>query len=596
MSRLAVYVFWEKEGIVRDYVVTYLKGLTTVASKIYVVVNGEIQPQGKERIEQETGAVVLQRPNEGVDFWAYKTALDHEGEGISAYDEVVLCNCSCYGPIYPFSEMFDEMGTRRVDFWGITEWPLNEGGYRGTWVLSYFMVFRPHLFLSHEWKEYWKNLSPVYSREECIDKHETKFTAYFAERGFSYDVYCPNTLDYIDPTIEAPDKLVIEQRCPIIKRKAFCTDYCRFLPYRNGDASCIAIEYLKTKNLYDVDEILDDLIATQHGAFLQNCLQLHYVLPDNFHTANLESRGAICFQMSFETQLDENFSLLLHVPQNMDIYIVTTAALLELVQEKVEKYGIQPVAVVEGENIAGALGALFKLKKELMAYDCVCAIHDGSESTCLMSCAAVASWQFTTKAALASAAYVNNVVTLFEQTPRLGLLSPMKSLCGSYCGRYGQEWGLNYKNTESLLQHYGIDVPISEEVPPVAPLEGIFWFCPKALEKLLSLEFSEDCFEKGNPDGTLYHAILRALPYFAQSAGYLSGEMISTAASTNQITNLSYLYRQDNLLLCSGGKATYIPVEINIGVRRAVKNYLKRHLPTNLVKSLCRVYHWFCRR
>jgi rhamnosyltransferase len=168
-----------------------------------------------------------------------------EGIGIAAYDEVILCNCSCYGPIYPFTEMFDEFGKRDVDFWGITEWPLNTGNYHGTWVLSYFMVFRPHLFLSPEWKYYWENLSPVYSREECIDKHETKFTAYFAEKGFTYDVYCPNTPGYMDPTIEAPDQLVEQQRCPIIKRKVFCTDYGRFLQYGRGNASGVCSTMLK---------------------------------------------------------------------------------------------------------------------------------------------------------------------------------------------------------------------------------------------------------------------------------------------------------------------------------------------------------------
>jgi lipopolysaccharide biosynthesis protein len=53
MNRLAVYVYWEKDGIVRDYNISYLKGLTAVAAKIYVVVNGEIQRCGKQRIEKE---------------------------------------------------------------------------------------------------------------------------------------------------------------------------------------------------------------------------------------------------------------------------------------------------------------------------------------------------------------------------------------------------------------------------------------------------------------------------------------------------------------------------------------------------------------
>lgn len=140
MNRLAIYVFWEKEGIVRNYVLTYLAGLKEIAEKIYVVVNGKITSAGKDTI-QKMGISVIVRENIGVDFWAYKTGLDAEG-GLDKYDEIILANCSCYGPVYPFSEMFKKMDKSSVDFWGITEWPLNEAGYTGTWILSYFMVFR----------------------------------------------------------------------------------------------------------------------------------------------------------------------------------------------------------------------------------------------------------------------------------------------------------------------------------------------------------------------------------------------------------------------------------------------------------------------
>lgn len=36
MKRLAFYTFWEKNGIVRKYVLTYLKGLQEVADRIIV--------------------------------------------------------------------------------------------------------------------------------------------------------------------------------------------------------------------------------------------------------------------------------------------------------------------------------------------------------------------------------------------------------------------------------------------------------------------------------------------------------------------------------------------------------------------------------
>ena len=170
MKRLAVYVFWEKEGIVREYVKIYLKGLQEIAEKVIVVVYGEIQKVGKQQLE-EMGIVVLQRENVGVDFWAYKYGMDSEKDYERTYDQVVLANCSCYGPIYPFKEMFDSMDAKGLDFWGITEWPENESGYEGTWVLSYFMVFNKRMIQSEEWKEYWKNQScPFFYRKYLGNK------------------------------------------------------------------------------------------------------------------------------------------------------------------------------------------------------------------------------------------------------------------------------------------------------------------------------------------------------------------------------------------------------------------------------------------
>ena len=48
MKRLAFYTFWEKNGIVRKYVLTYLKGLQEVADRIIVIANGNLSKEGKE--------------------------------------------------------------------------------------------------------------------------------------------------------------------------------------------------------------------------------------------------------------------------------------------------------------------------------------------------------------------------------------------------------------------------------------------------------------------------------------------------------------------------------------------------------------------
>lgn len=602
MGRLAVYVFWEKDGIVRDYVTTYLKGLVAVAEKIYVVVNGEICPEGKARIETETGAIVLQRPNQGVDFWAYKAALDKEGEKISIFDEVILCNCSCYGPVYPFTEMFEEMDTRVVDFWGITEWPLNEGGYRGTWVLSYFMVFRPRIFLSPEWLYYWANLSHVHSREECIEKHETKFTAYFAERGFTYDIYCPNTPDYIDATIEAPDMLVIKQRCPLIKRKAFCAEYDRFLSYHRGNASRRVFDYIQTHRLYDTNIILDDLLATQHYAHVKDCLQLNYILPSTRteRRVDYKQKVIVCFHVYYEELLDSCFSYMQSIPSYVDIFISTPKAdMVSLIEEKISAYRIANVRV-EVINARGRAESAFLVatKDFIQNYDYACIVHDKKSSFLRPGCIGVEFGLHNLDGLLKTQAYVENVLSVFDDNPRLGILEPVNLAYANFTGLYGGEWGANYQGTVDFLKRCNIDVPISPDVPPIAPIGAMFWFRPACMKRLLDVDWDyEDFPEEPLPlDGSLIHIIERAYPFFAQDAGYLTGWVVSVEDAQVHMTNICYLYRQANLkstaqVVLPSGECICVPGAAQIGVKGALKIYLKKHTNPKLWNLLKRFYY-----
>lgn len=604
MNRLAVYVFWEKDGIVRDYVVTYLKGLTTIANKLYVVVNGEIQSDGKHRIEKETKARVLQRPNEGVDFWAYKEALDTEGKEIVNYDEVVLCNCSCYGPIYPFSEMFAAMGKRDVDFWGITEWPLNEAGYQGTWVLSYFMVFRPNMFLSAEWKEYWKNLCPVHSRDECIALHETKFTQHFADKGFTYDVYCHNSTDYIDPTIEAPDKLVIEQRCPVIKRKAFCVEYNRLLSYHRGAASRRVFDYIREHGLYDTDVILDDLLATQHYAYVKDCLQLNFILPDSLVEKPLKTKPktVVCFHLYYEDLLDSCFRYMQSIPSFADVFITTPKEeLFAILPEKAKKFGLKNVTYKLINARGRAESAFLVATKEfILNYDYACIVHDKRSSFLRPGCIGVEFGLHNQDALLTSCAYVENILSVFENNPRIGILEPMNLVYANFRGLYGQEWGNNYSGTVDFLHRSGIDLPIAPDVPPLAPMGAMFWFRPECLRRLVEMDWEYEDFpaEPLPLDGSLIHIIERAYPFFAQDAGYLTGCISTIKHAQIHITNLSYLYREANIKLCrpvfseKTREIIYVPsASQQIGVKGALKAYLKKHMPAKMWIFCKRLYY-----
>lgn len=77
-NRLALYVFWAKEGVVRDYVIYYLRGLQEVAKDVVLIANGGVNDEGFAKL-QGMGVEVLQRENHGLDFAAWKAALLQRG-------------------------------------------------------------------------------------------------------------------------------------------------------------------------------------------------------------------------------------------------------------------------------------------------------------------------------------------------------------------------------------------------------------------------------------------------------------------------------------------------------------------------------------
>ena len=131
-------------------------------------------------------------------------------------------------------------------------------------------------------------------------------------------------------------------RCPIVKRKAFCTEYIRFLSYHRGHASKKVFDYIKEKQLYNTDYILDDLLATQHYADIKNLLHLNYILPSNQLTTEVlvKKRIAIFFHVFYEDLLDINFHYLQSMPENADIYITSSRADLRIpVETRIKNLG-----------------------------------------------------------------------------------------------------------------------------------------------------------------------------------------------------------------------------------------------------------------
>lgn len=98
VRRLGVFLFWDPQEIVHDYVKVSLAALRPFFETLIVVVNGQVDREGQDALAAVADQVWY-RENTGFDVGGYKYAVDRLGvEVIAAYDEFVLLNYTFYAP------------------------------------------------------------------------------------------------------------------------------------------------------------------------------------------------------------------------------------------------------------------------------------------------------------------------------------------------------------------------------------------------------------------------------------------------------------------------------------------------------------------
>lgn len=273
-NRLGIYFFYDKDGTVDEYVFHFLRELKILTNRIVFIANGFIKEEYIKEINSITNEIIL-RENTGLDVYALKYTLNYIGfENLGNYDEVIYCNSTFFGPIFPLEDMFNCMDTKKgLDFWGITQHPdyktnnenipsfnLNPYGYIPKHIQYYFVVYRNRLLKSKEFCEFFKNMPIINDYFDAVGLFETVFTKHFEDLGYEWGTY----VNYIDenmnyPLLYKPYDVVYKYKCPIIKRKSFYLENELTEKYNTLKQNCKILNYLKDNNLYDTNMIIKNI-------------------------------------------------------------------------------------------------------------------------------------------------------------------------------------------------------------------------------------------------------------------------------------------------------------------------------------------------
>lgn len=225
-GRIAIFAMFSADGKIPGTTIFYLKGLKKIVKNIICIADNPINIEEIDKIKNLVSYCSFIRHGE-YDFGSYKRGyLYIQNNGLLTFcTELIFCNDSCYGPVYPFQRMFTVMEKKQLDFWGIAE--NNEFQYH---LQSYFLVFKPCVFLSDSFKEFITSIRKQKTVQDVILNYEVKFTNILIKSGFCCDSYVkanPETYPYyFCHNLTIFPNFMLEKGNPLVKVKALTKIAC----------------------------------------------------------------------------------------------------------------------------------------------------------------------------------------------------------------------------------------------------------------------------------------------------------------------------------------------------------------------------------
>ena len=551
MQRLALYVFYHKDGILAEHVLYYLQGLQTVASRVILIANGRLSDNAKARLDALAVSWIV-RDNTGLDFAAWKCALERVGyEKLGDYDEIILCNCSCYGPIYPFTEVFSAMEPQPCDFWGLFRHPEVPETYPAH-LQSYFLVLRRSLTTSQAFRTYWQTVKTARNWDEAVGQ-EVQFTRYFEEKGFSSRAYMtdPGVLSYLaNLSVLLPQMLARKGRFPLLKRKAFTERYALFFAHGAGSQACEMLSILAAESRFPREAIYQDLAETMQAAGLRRIMHHTFVLPDTGEAGPEDGRERVALVVfsTIEALIEDCLRYLQSMPEDSDVYVVVVSERMKtLWKRRVAELGGRHVDIRVQPDRGREISACWLTCRDAVEdHDILCIAGDSNASRACTTTQEYAFLRHCWDSVLYSPNYVHNVLELFRRNPHMGVLLPVPPVfADSAAYVVGQETSKVRQCRRQLYHRLALHVPFDER-PDIAH-GGVFWARSKAMVSLYRHPWSFEDFPEEpltRRDRTLFEALKGCYAMLAQEAGYVSGWITPVSMAGVHYDNLYFLLQQ----------------------------------------------------
>ncbi|MCI8666131.1 MAG: hypothetical protein HFG82_05635 [Dorea sp.] len=529
MKRICIYLTYDKQKIVDQYIGYMLKELKNCTDYLAVVCNEPQIVRGKEILETYADDIFY-RENIGFDAGGYKDALcNYIGwDKILSFDELVLVNDSMFGPFIPMKSIFNKMDEKSVDFWGLlkhAEFRKTGFDYFPEHIQSFFFVIRSQMLHNSCFKKYWEDMPYYTSYNEVVRKYEMQFTAWFSDLGFTYDVLGDTQINDSDNLENnyaqfrrISYELIKKRNFPFLKKQQIADES---LDKQTQENLLSAIDYIDKETDYNVDFIWENIIRTLNITDIQRSLHLQYIISPLKKSGRKDTLIAVV--VSHENANEYVLEYLQDLGQNCDIRLLSEhAAVLRHYREK----------GLECELIGQSGLRRREVIEKICRYEYVCILHDtdmtsAKRSSCTNKSYFYNIWENLIK----DVKHISGVLERFDLEPRLGVLMPPIPIFSEYFGEIGNGWNGRFDEVCNIADKLRLRCQLSEELPPFR-ISCDVWVRGSILRRIKDMDETEMSY------------LPYLWSYIAQDAGYYSGIVESVNyASMNEVNLQYYLQR-----------------------------------------------------
>lgn len=182
--KIAIFAHYDKYNQVQEYVKYYLSQLSAVCDEIICVTTSALSTDDIQQLKLYCSDVIL-RENVGHDFYSYKIGLASI-QDLRRVDKLILCNDSCFGPLFELQNIYAKLINSSGDFWGISA-----NSRPRLHLQSYFLIFSHQVVNSVAFNDFWQELEIISDKDSIVNNYEVGLSQCLLSAGFKLSSWLP---------------------------------------------------------------------------------------------------------------------------------------------------------------------------------------------------------------------------------------------------------------------------------------------------------------------------------------------------------------------------------------------------------------------